>query len=172
MLANFGLKIRPFKESNLKNFSQIKRPMAGTIYYRPVGKGAATDGLANPHRFRRSVEQKTPSDFSVNPSIPLFENCLKKKLNVPLVKIFLLQTFIRNRVSSFKNLEGKSKSQRLLGIGKRTPRREWPISVLPLLQLHVTREICMYYLTDIDLEEVVDLLNKKHPTYWHTTERS
>ena len=109
MLANFGLKIRPFKESNLKNFSQIKRLMAGTIYYRPVGKGAATDGLANPHRLRRSVEQKTPPDFSVNPAIPLFENCLKKKLNVPLVKIFLLQTFIRNRVSSFKNLEGKSK---------------------------------------------------------------
>ena len=109
MLANFGLKIRPFKESNLKNFSQIKRPMAGTIYYRPVGKGAATDGLANPHRLRRSVEQRTPLDFSANPSIPLFENCLKKKLNVPLVKIFLLQTFIRNRVSSFKNLEGKSK---------------------------------------------------------------
>ena len=109
MLANFGLKIRPFKESNLKNFSQIKRLMAGTIYYRPVGKGAATDGPATPHRLRRSVEQRTPSDFSVNPSIPLFENCLKKKLNVPLVKIFLLQTFIRNRVSSFKNLEGKSK---------------------------------------------------------------
>ena len=91
MLANFGLKIRPFKESNLKNFSQIKRLMTGTIYYRPVGKGPATDGLATPHRLRRSVEQKTPSDFSVNPSIPLFENCLKKKLNVPLVKIFLLQ---------------------------------------------------------------------------------
>ena len=109
MLANFGLKIRPFKESNLKNFSQIKRLMAGTIYYRPVGKGAATDGLATTHRLRRSVEQRTPPDFSVNPSIPLFENCLKKKLNVPLVKIFLLQTFIRNRVSSFKNLEGKSK---------------------------------------------------------------
>ena len=109
MLANFGLKIRPFKVSNLKNFSQIKRPMAGTIYHRTVGKGAATDGLANPHRLRRSVEQKTPPDFSVNPSIPLFENCLKKKLNLPLVKIFLLQTFIRNRVSSFKNLEGNSK---------------------------------------------------------------
>ena len=110
MLANFGLKIRPFKESNLKNFSQIKRLMAGTSYYRPVGKGAATDGLATPHRLRRSAEQRTPPDFSVNPSIPLFENCLKKKLNVPLVNIFLLQTFIRNRVSSFKNLEGKSKS--------------------------------------------------------------
>ena len=109
MLANFGLKIRPFKESNLKNFSQIKRLMAWTIYCTPVRKGAATDGLATPHRLRRSVELRTPPDFSVNPSIPLFEHCLKKKLNVPLVKIFLLQTFIRNRVSSFKNLEGKSK---------------------------------------------------------------
>ena len=50
MLANFGLKIRPFRESNLKNLSQIKRPMAGTIYYRPVGKGAATNGLATPQQ--------------------------------------------------------------------------------------------------------------------------
>ena len=31
--------------------------MAGTIYYRPVAKGAATDGLATPHRLRRSVVQ-------------------------------------------------------------------------------------------------------------------
>ena len=66
MLANFGLKIRPFKESNLKNFSQIKRPMAGTIYYRPVGKGAATDGLANPHRLRRSVEPRRRRQISVS----------------------------------------------------------------------------------------------------------
>ena len=29
----------------------------------------------------------------------------------------------------------------------------------------------MSYLTDIDLEEIVDLFTKKHPT-WHTTETS
>ena len=122
MLRNFGLKLRPFKDRiRPQKCLANKRLMAGTIYYRPVGKGAATDGLATPHRLRRSVVQffffrreqkeRTPRpDFSVNPSIPLFENCLKKKLNVPLVKIFLLQTFIRNRVSSFRSLEGKSKS--------------------------------------------------------------
>ena len=99
----------------------------------PTGSGGQLNSF---FFFGRGQKEGTPRpDFSVKPQIPLFENYLKKQLNTPLVKILLLQTFIRNLISSFKNLEGKSKSQRLLGIGKRTPWREWPISVLSLSQI-------------------------------------
>ena len=91
--------------------------MAGTIYCRPVGKGSATDGLANPHRLRRSVEQffffqkrakrEDATRFQCQSIDTSVRELPQKENERAISEDFPAADVYGNLVSLFKNLEGK-----------------------------------------------------------------